>query len=274
LAKLIEIDGEVGKHCTKCNEWQPLENYQNSKTASDGRKPRCKECCRIDKGAKKRKHIAKLIEIDGIIGKDCGICKEWMPLDKFLDRKSGAGGKRSDCIECERVRSLQYFYDHKDECRKREQDWAVRNPDKRLEKLRRWYANNPDKITENNHKRLARKRSLPNTFTTENMKELLEIFGGCALTGDFDIHWDHVIPLATGKIGTVKGNMIPLRKDLNVSKSDGNIFEWFSANCERFNLSKEKFDKLINDLAIMNGMSVNDYRSFVYSCFENKREVI
>jgi hypothetical protein len=273
MSKLIEIDGVVGKHCTKCATWYSLENYHNSKKAPDGHKPRCKECTRIDKGAKQRFFRTKLTEVSGIIGKECCTCRKWLSLTKFGNKTVGLGGRRSDCIICERERNLQYSRDHKEECCIRNQEWAERNPDKRLAKLRRWYANNPEKITTNNHRRLARKRSLPDTFTTDDMKDALEIFGGCALTGDSEIHWDHFVPLATGKVGTVRGNMIPLRKDLNVSKSDSNIFVWFSRNKLRFNLDQQDFDNLIEYLANTNGMSVDDYRSFVYECFE-KREVI
>lgn len=270
--ELIEKNGIIGKRCTKCNEWQPLENYHNSKTAKDGRKPRCKECCRIDKGAKKRIHRTEITEVNGVVGKECGICLKWIPLDSFLDRAKGLGGKRSDCAGCERKRNLEYFYANREKCRERERKWSENNPEKRLAKLRRWYENNPDKITENNHKRRARKLSLPDTFTQGDMDEMLNLFGGCALTGESEIHWDHVIPLSTGKVGTIRGNMIPLRKDLNMSKSDCNIFEWFEENQIRFNLDKNKFNNLIKELSEMNGMSIEDYRSFVCGCF-NKQEV-
>jgi hypothetical protein len=115
-------------------------------------------------------------------------------------------------------------------------------------------------------RRRARERSLPDTFTLTQLNETLAQFnGGCALTGDsFAIHWDHVIPLATGHGGTIYGNMIPLRADLNVSKSDANIFEWFKTNKQRFELSQERFDALIRWLAQVNEMSTSEYRDYVY----------
>jgi hypothetical protein len=66
--------------------------------------------------------------------------------------------------------------------------------------------------------------------------------------------------------------MIPLRSDLNLSKSDGNLFEWFERNKERFNLAQSHFDRLIEWLARVNGMTTDDYRAFVNECFENKRK--
>jgi hypothetical protein len=272
--ELVEIDGVLGKSCTKCKMWQPLDNYHNRKTASDGRKPRCKECCREDKGAKKRILRTELTQVDGVLGKECGICRTWIPLDNFADRKGGLGGKRSDCIECERKRNLQYFYDHHEERRLYGINYNKENREKLTEKLRKWYRDNPDKVAANNHRRRARKLSLPDDFTDEDMRKIYEEFGGCALTGSDDVQWDHVIPLSTGYGGTTAKNMIPLRADLNLSKNDGNIFVWFERNKERFSLCQNKFNNLIDYLANMNGMSVDDYRSFVYGCFENKVEVI
>jgi hypothetical protein len=274
MAKLECRDGIVGKVCTKCYEWQPLDNYNNRKGASDGKNSSCRECARIYKGAKKRIYRPKLIEVDGVVGKDCCTCRNWQPLDKFADRAKGTGGKRSDCIECERIRNLQYFREHREEYRQYQIEYNKDNREKMNEKLRRWYRNNPDKVTANNHRRRARKLSLPDDFTEEDMRRTYDLFGGCALTGNPEIQWDHAIPLSTGHGGTVASNMIPLRSDLNMSKNDSNIFEWFDRNNERFNLRQDKFDNLIDYLSRMNGMSVDDYRSFVYGCFENKREVI
>jgi hypothetical protein len=274
MAQLENHDGVIGKVCTKCTEWLPLEKFNNRKSATDGKTSHCKECQRIGKGAKKRIYRPKLVEVSGVLGKDCCTCRKWLPLGKFADRAKGTGGKRSDCVECERTRNLEYFREHREEYRQYQIEYNKENREKMNEKLRRWYRNNPDKVAANNHRRRARKLSLPDDFTTEDMRRIYDIFGGCALTGSDDVQWDHVIPLSTGYGGTTSYNMIPLRADLNPSKSDANIFEWFARNKERFDICKNKFDNLIDYLAIKNGMSVDDYRSFVYECFENKREVI
>lgn len=270
--ELTEVDGVLGKVCTKCKIWHPLDDYHVRKTASDGRKPRCKECAREDKDAKKRAFRTKLTEVTGVTGKECGMCREWKPLDSFSDGKC-LGGKRSDCVECERARNLRYFYDHYEERRLYGIKYNKENREKINDKLRKWYQNNPDKVASNNHKRRARKLNLPDDFTSEEMRRIYDKFRGCALTGDEDIQWDHAIPLSTGYGGTTAKNMIPLRADLNMSKNDANIFEWFDRNKERFNLCETKFNTLIDYLANMNGMSIDDYRSFVYGCFENRREV-
>jgi 5-methylcytosine-specific restriction endonuclease McrA len=137
---------------------------------------------------------------------------------------------------------------------------------------KKYYANNKEKFKINTLNRLARKKLLINDFTFEECEDIINTFGGCALTGSSDnLHLDHVIPLASGHGGTTYGNMIPLRGDLNISKNDRNIFEWFEGNRQRFELSQEKFDRLVEWLASANAMTVEEYRTYVYWCHDNPR---
>ena len=96
----------------------------------------------------------------------------------------------------------------------------------------------------------------------------------CALTGETDITEEHAIPLSIGHGGTIHGNMWPLCKRLNSSKYNKNIFEWFEANRQRFELSQAKFDRLIEWLAAANDMTVEEYRDFVYWCHANPNDVL
>lgn len=91
----------------------------------------------------------------------------------------------------------------------------------------------------------------------------------CALSGDSNIHLDHVIPLKVGRGGTVYGNIIPLSYKLNSSKQDKNIFEWFKSTKNENNLSEEKFNDLIAYLAECNNMSVKEYKEYVCWCHNN-----
>jgi hypothetical protein len=123
-------------------------------------------------------------------------------------------------------------------------------------------------------RRLARKRYLPDDFTAEQLSQVINVFnGGCALTGERVFHWDHVVPLSVGHGGTTYGNMIPLRGDLNISKSNRNIFEWFEANRQLFKLEQERFNRLIEWLGKANGMTVEEYRDYVYECHANPNEI-
>jgi hypothetical protein len=136
-----------------------------------------------------------------------------------------------------------------------------------------WQKNNKEKTAGATHRRRARLMSLPHDLTDEDIDDILGVFKGCVLTGDSNIHLDHVIPLAVGHGGTIYGNIVPLRADLNFSKNDSNIFEWFGANRQRFELSQERFDKLIEWLASANAMTIEEYRAYVYECHAYPRNI-
>jgi hypothetical protein len=188
-----------------------------------------------------------------IVSKVCSKCHEIKTLDSFAVLKIGLGGRVSDCKEC-RVR-----------------DYA-KNRASEIERVSDWQRNNPDKVKMREQRRRALKKGLPYTITDEQYESTIEYFGGCALTGaTTNLNCDHVIPLATGHGGTIHENMIPLRNDLNKSKSDANLFEWFERNKQRLNLEQRRFDLLIEWLASVNEMTTDKYRSFVNECFENKR---
>jgi hypothetical protein len=124
-------------------------------------------------------------------------------------------------------------------------------------------------------KRAARKRNLIDDLTKNDLSLIMYKFNNqCALTGaDNNLHLDHVIPLSIGRGGTYLGNIIPLRGDLNLSKNNHNIFEWFEANRQRFELSQDRFDNLIAWLASANAMTVEEYRDYVYWCHANPRTI-
>jgi hypothetical protein len=95
----------------------------------------------------------------------------------------------------------------------------------------------------------------------------------CALTGrKYNIEKEHAIPQSIGG-GFTFENIYPLTKSLNVSKYNHNIFEWFEANRQRFELSQERFDKLIDWLASANAMTTEEYRDYVYWCHANPRSI-
>ncbi|WP_134208921.1 hypothetical protein [Bacillus thuringiensis] len=243
--------------------------------------------------------------INGVVavGKVCTKCGEWKDIDKcFSKKKGGLGGKRAVCTACEAEVSRRYHIENKEKIveyhRKRYKEnqdrisennrrWEGNNKERRLEYLRGYRKKNRHKLNEQMrkfrsknperyklalHRRLARKKSLVDDFTPEKMRDVLNHFNSsCSLTGNQNSHWDHVIPLATGHGGTTYGNMVPLRRDLNESKGSKNIFEWFEANRQRFELSQSKFDSLIKYLADANEMTVEDYQGYVYWCHENPR---
>ena len=120
----------------------------------------------------------------------------------------------------------------------------------------------------------AKDQGLVGGVTKRQLADVLGRFGGgCALTNSKDFQFDHVIPIDVGRCGSVAENLIPLNASLNSSKHANNIFEWFDDNRERFDLSQRKFDELIEYLADINEMTVEEYRDYVYWCHDNPRTV-
>lgn len=205
-----------------------------------------------------------------VIAKVCGKCSEVKRLDEYSKDKVGIGNRRPDCKACCALYRKRYVSANKQKEAERKRTWRENNKESISNYYQIWRKANSDSITSNIQRRRARKRELPDTFTKNELNSTLIYFGGCALTGSsLDYQWDHVIPLNTGRGGTVRGNMIPLRSDLNQSKSDSNFFEWFTINKGRFCLDQEKFNNLVDYLARENKMTPEEYRQHVYKCHTN-----
>lgn len=238
----------------------------------------------------------KELEIrNGIPGKICGRCKDWKALEEFNTDKQGVGGKQNKCRVCQSTIFKEYYRANeeillikKNEYNRKNRDvrrlyhkryyeenkdraimYREANRERYTELTRRWRIANKERSLLVTRLRRARIRTLPNDLTAEQQNDLIRKFNGCALTDSIEFDIDHVIPLSIGHGGTTYGNVLPLRHDLNQSKGTRNIFEWFEANRQRFDISQSKFDEAIMWLANINGLSVEDYRDHVYWCHEN-----
>ncbi|MCC1486757.1 hypothetical protein LB312_05720 [Bacillus tropicus] len=168
----------------------------------------------------------------------------------------------------------EYYEENKEYLLERKKEYYYENWEQQRELNKNWFKDNPERAQVIRMRRRTREALLPDDITSEQVEEVKEFFGGCALTGDAeDIHLDHVIPLATGRGGAICGNIIPLKSSLNESKCDKNIFEWFEQSKIKWNLSQKKFDTLIKYLAEQNGISVEEYKDYVYWCHENPIQI-
>jgi hypothetical protein len=235
-------------------------------------------------------------QLKEIVLKRCNGCMETKEINLYHNDKSGIGGKRSKCKSCdadrdrnyhgknrekvlERMRKsyeenreerIGYYYKHRDKSLILKRNRYEENRDRELARMRNWQRKNPEKVALYVKKRRARKAALPSTLTVAQYALTLEYFGNaCALTGRTDnIEQEHAIPQSIGG-GFTFENIYPMTKTLNISKFNHNIFEWFEANRQRFNLDQERFDRLIEWLGKANGMSVEKYRVYVYECHAN-----
>lgn len=184
---------------------------------------------------KRNKAGVKYLEnsLSEVVAKECTKCLEMKMLNSFPKKVLGFAGRKSLCRDCLRLHRMS------SRIRRRDKQYGV-----------------------------------VSRVTDEDIKKVLENFDyKCSLTGSEDFHIDHVIPVSLGIVGGEYGNIIPLKADLNMVKGDSNIFEWFADNRERFGLSQRKFDELIEYLADINEMTVEEYRDYVYWCHDNPRTV-
>lgn len=189
-----------------------------------------------------------------IIAKECTECGEVKELDSFYYQKLGIAQKRSKCKPC---------------LLKQKEVYREAN----REKIAEYHERNKISRYTNRHCMRAKVLGLPGDLTKEQHIEVGNYFNeSCALTEKpNELELDHVLPLSIGHGGTTVRNVIFLNAELNSSKKDRNIFEWFQTSKKRFNLSQRKFDDLIVYLSTINKMSVDEYRDFVYWCHENPR---
>lgn len=237
------------------------------------------------------KYKSKYKEVNGeITDRECTGCGEMKNLDLFSKRKSGFAGRRTTCKKCsskefkdwrednivqEKARRAKYYADNRGTEKEYSRDYGNKNSEKVAMWKREWQRINSDKRAEQERSRRYKLSLMPNNLTEEDKRDILRHFNNsCALTGSTErLEMDHVVPISTGRIGTTKGNIIPLTSKINISKGSSNIFDWYNENGERLNISSENFNYLVTYLAEINGMSLEEYRKYVEWCFNNPKPI-
>lgn len=268
---VVGKDIEYGKVCNVCGVMKVLGEYTPSKELYDGRMNRCKPC-----NAKRQSEYSKANP--EIRRKSERKWREANP-DKVKamasrSRKRNIDGYRRRLQEWraenpERNKEInqRYKQKHPERVKESQRLYTQNNPDKVKANARRWQLANPEKVIIIAANRRARERSLPNNFDKEWSEMLFKIYGGCVLTGETkDIHWDHFIPLATGKGGTTYGNMVPLQSTLNLQKGAKNPIEFLMDA----GMSDQRLFDVLWVLGHFNDMNVLEYVNYVYECFEEK----
>lgn len=191
----------------------------------------------------------------------------------FYADKNRAGGTSSYCKPCTAIKTAERKDKQGEKLLAYRRKWAEDNREYLREKERLYRENNRDRKTVIEARRRARKKSLPDTLTHEETNEILAIFDGkCALCDKPSEALDHFIPLKTERGGTTKENIIPLCQEMNASKQARNPFEWAETHLNES--AKERFKHLIGYLSDINGLTVEQYREFVFSCFKTKNKNI
>lgn len=206
----------------------------------------------------------ELEERDGVVGKVCTGCRRWLPLGAFNKNTCGLGDKRSKCKSCEKKYRDEDRISNSKRCR----IYYRENKGSILKHKKKYREENKEKVALWSQRRRTRSRSLPSQSVQIIEQSMIKKLT-CEINNK--VHLDHVIPVSIGHGGTIAPNLAYMSAELNISKSNRNIFEWFTKEKERFNLDQNEFDELIAHLAHQNGLTPSEYREFVDWCHENPR---
>ncbi|MFE7820575.1 hypothetical protein ACFU1R_20460 [Priestia megaterium] len=271
----VNSEGDVvARPCKKCGVIKTIDNFRKHNGGIAGKSASCIPCLSNSKGLRKLNNLENRI-IDGVNtpGKTCIACDTWKPLDEFNSHRNMLAGKSSECKVCKSVTDKTYRKENKVKIAESMWKYQKENAERLAKYKREWLDRNPEKSRIRSQLRRDREAKLPKTITSEEKTRILSFFNGCALTGSMeDIVFDHVIPIATECGGSTYENLIPLTFKLTHSKSDSNLFEWFDLNRDRFNLSQEKFDFLVEYLAEINEMTIEEYREYYDGCFKKAED--
>jgi 5-methylcytosine-specific restriction endonuclease McrA len=128
-------------------------------------------------------------------------------------------------IKNARARRRRWNANHKEEVKKKLDEWRNKNRDRVNENRRRWLSENPEKNITYLENRRARKLANGGTITEQEWKDLCEKYGNrCLRCGRTDVKLtlDHVIPLESGGSNTI-GNAQPLCGKCNSAKGTKTI---------------------------------------------------
>lgn len=259
--ELVElIIGEtktLGKECTLCLTVKPLNDFPKKSSYLDGHSPWCKEC----KKEKDRNYYSK--NSDKVkVNTNSRYHKKMEDTEFVISER-----KRS------RIKHLTYGKKYNAKQRERyKNDPEYRQKVK--EYYREWSSHNKKTIAFKSTRRRFIIKKLPNTLTLIEWKDVLDSFNGaCALTNSSkEITIEHFIPVSTGHGGHILGNVYPITKSLNLSKSVHNPFEWVKRGDIKECFDISEWDTLIEYLANQNSLSVIEFENYVNWCFKNKRK--
>lgn len=148
--------------------------------------------------------------------------------DNYLEYRRAHYAANRERLAQQRRRSADRNRDKVRESNRR--SWH-KHIEKRHAAQRRYAKENRLKIANGRHRRRARQRSLPDSFTLADWQRAIEYFGACAYCGIVpdSYHADHFIPIAAPNcLGTVMLNMIPSCPSCNLSKSSSDPRQWLT----------------------------------------------
>lgn len=272
-------DGKVSaKVCTKCKNTKLASDFHNNKTSIGGIRSNCKSCTSADQ----KDYSARNQERIKQYRRDYNEANSEQLKEKssswYYSNKGKANVLRKQWISKNKERYVVYkkrwYSENKESLALKERIRYDLNRDEKIAYSSQYAKDNPEIVRAAGIRRAARKKGLPDTLTSAEITKIKEHFDNrCSLSEEKqNIQLDHVIPISIGHGGTTYANIIPLKSNLNNSKHQNHIFEWFDNNKDRYGLSQNKFNNLIEYLAEINNMTTKEYRMYIDWCHDNPIE--
>jgi 5-methylcytosine-specific restriction endonuclease McrA len=187
------------KTCTKCKETKSVDDFYRHKGIPDGRRPDCKICVRQR-------------------------TKIWTMQNK---ERASINNRRWKMENSEQVTLYKdrWSSQNRDRVLEMKRKWRKENPEKQKLAVLRWEKNHPLAAAQKQHRRRSRK--LSNGVFEILEKELKSLYSSpCVVCGSCnEITADHIVPISRGGQHSI-GNLQPMCKPCNSSKSDKFMVEW------------------------------------------------
>lgn len=274
------------KKCFSCRKVKNTTEYHKSRDGKYGVRGSCKECVnekariyrennpeKVSETYERFKRKAAIESSENYSDKEvslCTKCGKYKPNTCFYKNKYRKEGVAAHCKECKSAYYKELRKDPTEDVNAYHREWRAENKDKVKRYHRKYVKRNSERVNLLTSRRRARIRNLRDDLTIEHQDNILEEFNNkCSLCRSVNLNMDHFIPIATGHGGTHKGNIVPLCEHHNKTKQAKNPFEWADTLSEE---QHANFTKVVEYLAELNGLTVDEYREFVFWCFENPRD--
>lgn len=198
---LVFHNDKLGKICTKCKQWYPIEDFRPRKQSRDGYNSLCKHCLNENCRAWRAKNKERVAELNRMF---------------YQENRQ----KRLEYHRSYRQKNKDYF---KEAMKKFKRD----NPSYSRNYNREWSRANPEKINERSRKRRARRLGNGGAFTAQEWHMLKQHYKFTCLCcrrqePEIQLTVDHVIPLSKGGRHSIE-NIQPLCRSCNSAKHDDMI---------------------------------------------------
>lgn len=181
------------------------------KGISSETRARWAELARQNKPRKGRGLVAPVFVRDGVPGKCCTKCLEWLPLERFARHPTCSGGRRNTCTTCE---GRQAYSGARDRCISNVRAYQKRYPEAHNERKRA--------AERRRHGRIVAGKGV----SVAEYRAIQEAYGGaCAYCFGKAETMDHVVPLSRGGKHEAS-NLVPACKDCNFRKHNSMPTGW------------------------------------------------